>query len=225
MISKTIKRSSSLALILIWVVTTAGISFLVARYEANSSAGGSPAISLPIAFSQRSTVKLATYSVQPVISGDGVVVASGPNFVLEAPIIPSDRAYRLLNAPVGVRALIVGGPAGFDCIWLGIAIGQNGVLDMRCQLPPDVAAVAGLSGTMVLQLSAATDALTLPVTAVVGTAQRGQVIVVEADGTGTISEVGIGISDAFRVEITSGLGVDEIVLENPVQSDFSGSSG
>jgi hypothetical protein len=63
--------------------------------------------------------------------------------------------------------------------------------------------------------------MSLPLTAVVGSAEQGQVIVVAADGTTSVRDVELGVADTFNVAITSGLEPDEQVLAAPVQTDFA----
>lgn len=74
-------------------------------------------------------------------------------------------------------------------------------------------------------MAAPADVMALPVTAVVGTSGKGQVVVIGADGKPVARPVTIGRSDTFWVEITGGLQPNEQVLTSPVQADFvSGSS-
>lgn len=210
------------AMIVAWLLATAGIAFLVSRNEGSSGADGLGALSAPpISTSQRQTVTLQPEVIQPVVSGDGRVVADGADWNIEAPVKPEDQAYRLLQDPVSVKALIVGGPAGFDCGWLGLGQAPDGSMTMRCRIPDDVTVVAGLPATMVLALSEPVETMALPVTAVVGSAEQGEVVVVAADGTTSVRQVGLGVSDTFSIEITSGLDADELVLAAPVQTDFT----
>ncbi len=118
-----------LALALIWIVITAGIAFLVARNGAADDDGADvTAAAPPIAAEQRSAVTLTEHTISPVVSGDGGVVRddAGDRWLLVAPAEPADLAYRLLDPPVGVKALIDGGPAGFDCGWAGLGNANGG---------------------------------------------------------------------------------------------------
>lgn len=78
-----------------------------------------------IALEQRATVVLEETPITPVVSADGTVFQGPSGFLLEAPVASDELAYRLLDAPV--KALIKGGPSGFDCAWLGL--GQPGLLN------------------------------------------------------------------------------------------------
>lgn len=210
--------------VLLWLLVTAGVAFLVARSSGQSTTVTDPALHVPqIQADQRQTTALEDVTIQPTLSGDGTVDEGEKDgtFVLQTTITTADQAYRLLHDPVGVKALIVGGPAGFDCAWNGLVNTPSGLM-MQCRIPNDIEVVAGLQGTMVLQLDDATEVTGLPVSAVVGTNQTGQVIVVQHDGSTEVRQVDLGRNDTFNVEITGGLNEGEEVYLNPVQSDFSG---
>ena len=216
---------SRIALVLTWMAVTAGISFLVARTTAPEGDTTDLTADLPsITTAQRSTVSLADHTIAPIVSGDGRVVQDGAGWLLEAPAAPADVAYKLLDPPVAVKALIAGGPTGFDCAWAGLGQAADGSVTMRCRIPADVRVVAGLTGTMVLQMGQPTTTQALPVTAVVGAAGQGQVVVVNPDGTTSVRLVDLGISDVFWIEITSGLDPSESVLEYPTQRDLAQAS-
>jgi hypothetical protein len=209
-------------LAVLWLAATAGIAFAVARATASPAEGTrAETIARPIPLDQRPVTTLQPHTIQPVVSGDGIVVADGDGYALEAPVSPRDRAYQLLTDPVGVKAMILGGPAGFDCPWLGLGQGEDRGVTMRCRIPPDIKVAPGLSGTMVLAMSPPKTVPSLPVTAVVGSAQTGQVVVVQPDGTTSVRQVSLGMADTFWVEITGGLSEGETVLQAPVQADFA----
>ncbi|MBA3378591.1 MAG: hypothetical protein H0T93_06890 [Chloroflexia bacterium] len=216
--------STRILLTILWLVASAGIAYLVARNvtPTATSSGGDLNVP-PVAIEERATVALETRTVQPVLSAEGRVAQDGSRWLLEATILPESLAYQLLDSPVGVKALITGGPAGFDCAWEGLLQSpETGGMAMRCQIPSDIKVVAGLPGTMVVQLMEATEVQALPVSAVIGTSETGQVIVIESDNQTSVRQVEIGLSDVFHIEITGGLEPGETVFENPVQSDFIG---
>lgn len=206
------------------LLVAAGVAFVVARLQSpDDDASNAISSAAPVALDQRTTVSLATVSVQPVLSGDGRVVP-GPDddtWIIEAPVSPADQAYRLIDDPVGVRARILGGPSGFDCTWLPLGVGPDGAVAMRCLIPDDIAAVEGLTATIVLQLEEPMEVTALPLTAVVGSATQGQVIEVTPDGRMDVRDVELGISDTFNVEVVSGLSTDDAVLAAPIQRDFA----
>jgi len=235
------QRCGPLRLLLPFIVVaavSAGTAYLVAgnTHDAQGSGVDVTEPQLPVALSQRATVSLAEATIVPVVSAAGMVVEIDGAWYLEAQAAPADLAYRLLDPPVGVKALIDGGPVGFACPWQGLSpnggeVSVAGARDfnptvsgvvMRCQIPTDeVRVIAGMTGTMVLQLGEPVTASSLPVAAVVGAAGAGQVIVVGDDGTTEIRSVQLGASDVYNIEITGGLEPDERVLAVPTQYDFN----
>lgn len=231
-----------LGLLVVWVLIGAGVSYLVARAAADDGVGVDVTAPMPpVSLDQRATVSLAETSIVPIVSADGSVVQSGSSWMLEAPAASDELAYRLLDPPVAVKAAINGGPSGFNCDWAGLGqAGPDGAsavasarelapaatgVTMRCEIPGDVRVVIGMRGTMVLQMGEPTVVQALPVTAVVGSAGRGQVVIVRDDGATEVRDVELGISDIYNIEIISGLKPDEAVLQNPTQADFAHSRG
>ncbi len=219
----TATRSSwvtRVVLAVLWLAVTAGVAFYVAR-NAESDTGPSITDPLPgIDLANQTTVTLSEQIIAPVISGDGLVIEEGGAFLIDAPIADDDLAYRLLDPPLGVKALIAGGPAGFDCPWAGLGVSGDGAATMRCTIPADVRVAAGLSATMVLQVGPQVTAQALPLTAVVGESGQGQVVVLNADGTRIVKPVTLGAADAIYIEIMGGLTPTDTVIEYPTQRDF-----
>jgi hypothetical protein len=208
-------------LALVMALVSGGIAFLVSRHELDtrgsstdtSVAGLSPT-------RDRATTSLVQRSIRPVMTGQGQVISEDGRFLLSAPIASADMAYKLLaTPPVTVKALIVGGPTGFDCAWAGVKQGEGGMA-MRCQIPADILVVDGLSGTMVAATQAPVEGLCLPATAVVGSAGQGLVVVVGANGAYETRSVQLGAADSFWVQVTGGLDPTEQVLAYPIQSDL-----
>jgi hypothetical protein len=216
-------------------------AYLVAGNTNDSGSGVDVTAPLPpVQLSQRATVSLAEATIVPVVSAAATVVEIDGKWYLEAQAAPADLAYRLLDPPVGVKALIDGGPVGFSCPWQGlspnggevVAAGSrefnptvSGVV-MRCEIPTDtVRVIAGMTGTMVLQLAKPVTAQSLPVTAVIGAAGSGQVIVLKDDGSAELRTVQLGASDVYNIEIVDGLQPNERVLAVPTQYDINQLSG
>jgi hypothetical protein len=212
-----------IAMAIVWIAVTAGIAFLVARNTDPKSTAASITADLPpVGSGTRTTVTLSNETIAPVLSLDGTVKQDGAGWILEAPVAPADLAYRLIDPPASVKALIKGGPVGFDCAWAGTGQATDGSVTGRCTIPSDVKVIAGLQGTMVLQLESGTNTPSaLPVTAVAGSSGQGQIVVVNADGLTTVHAVQIGASDAFWVEIVSGVEPSDQVLEYPTERDFA----
>src|SRR6476659_3245318 len=113
--------TTRIVLVALWVAVTAGVAYFVARHAGGGDPGGAgQLVAPPIALADRQTATLTMQTIQPVLSGDGRVVKDGADWALEAPVTPEAQAYQLLNPPIAVKALIQGGPAGFDCAWLGL---------------------------------------------------------------------------------------------------------
>lgn len=210
---------------LAWLVVAGIVAYLVANQVSQRNVDAAVGV-LPapqIGVEDRATISLTEQTIFPVLSSDGRVVQAedGKSFDIEAPITPQSLAYQFMDPPLAIKAQIIGGPSGFDCTWVGLAPGETGDVAMRCRIPDDIEVVVGLPATMVLQLEAPVTVQALPLTAVVGRAQQGQVVVITPDGDREVRTVGLGKSDSFWIEITDGLNANETVLEVPVESDFS----
>lgn len=214
---QTLALTVAVSAIVTFVVVTSLGGF--DRDERSDSIESPPAAGLQ----ERETVGLSDVVIQTVISGDGIVVEEDGAFFIEAPISPSDQAYKLINEPFAIRALIDGGPAGFDCQWAGLTDGDQG-LRMRCEIPADVLVVSGLQGTMVVQMIEPTTVQGLPASAVIGRNQVGQVVVKTDSGT-EIRTIEIGEADDMSVEVVGGLESGEHVYLYPIESDFREAGG
>lgn len=236
-----VKRLIFVVVILIFTVAT---SWYVAR-QVSSDVDQAVSINAvaPVSAADREVVSLSENMVAPVISANAMIVPNeeGDGWILEAPA-PSDAlAYQLLDEPEGVRALINGGPTGFACEWIGLGYSGGGIspgdasiskasvglpgdatnVTMQCAVPEDIRASHGMNGMMVLQTAPPAETMTLPLTAVTGAVEQGQVVVVNEDGSTEVRTVELGVSDTYNIEIVSGLEEDEQVLLYPVQQDFS----
>lgn len=229
-----------LAILLVCGLLASGTSFLVARAVVTNQSRAELIAPMPlIDIGQRPTARLSEQLITSIVSADATTIHVDGQWLLESPVPNDDLAYRLLDPPVGVRALINGGPAGFTCQWVGLgqagatestsfvpsgrelsSISSGGV-SMRCAIPDDVRVVAGMRGVMALQIGESVNAQSLPITAVVGTADQGQVLVVHPDGSTEVRAVQLGVSDTFNIEITGGLNSAEAVLQHPTQADFA----
>jgi hypothetical protein len=136
--------------------------------------------------------------------------------------LPATDAYRLLSGDLSATGSIAGGPAGFDCPVLEVpsvkpdpqAVSKASPT-VICAIPEDVRAYADLQGQIALSSGQVSQVLTLPVTAVSGGADRGEVSIVSDDGSVTIRQVGLGATNGAIVEITTGLEEGMRVLASP----------
>lgn len=234
-----------------WVMLVITISIATSWYvarqvtdDATESTGINPVP--PPSVLEREVVATSPQLIAPVISANAIIKPNegGDGWMLEAPAPNDALAYQLLDTPLGVKALINGGPSGFDCEWIGLgynggSISQPGTgvdktsaslptnatnVTMQCAIPDDIRASAGMNGMVVIQTQPPTEAQALPLTAVNGTADSGTVVVVHEDGTTELRTVELGISDTYHIEIIAGLTEDESVLLYPVQQDFADAS-
>jgi hypothetical protein len=163
-----------------------------------------------------------------VTSGLPVVRLTYPGFALVGTMPPAD-AYRLVNGDLTATGQIEGGPAGFECSVLhapsATSEGQNAAnAEARdatrgpgvvCAIPPDVRAYADLPGQIALRSGQVSDVLTLPVTAVSGSADAGEVWALDDQGEATVRKVRLGANDGARVQIVDGLAEGARVVATP----------
>lgn len=149
---------------------------------------------------------------------------------------PPDLAYRIFSHQLSARAELRGGPAGFACRLLdpdavpalpdpnansGDAGSSGAGPTVTCAIPRNVYAVQGLRAFLALSSGLARNALTLPVTAVAGAAQTGQVWLIGRNGKATLRTVGLGMTNGAVVQVTSGLAVGDTVSSvAPDQSHY-----
>jgi hypothetical protein len=150
-------------------------------------------------------------------------------FAMRADISGAD-AYRVLaSAIVAGRASIEQGPGPFDCRVVSAPVDTTalpeagapataGQLPVLCLIPTDVRAVAGVPGELLLRSERVEDVLTVPVVAVAGTVDSGEVIVVE-DGRRSRRRVALGITDGINVAIISGLTEGETITATAPRLD------
>lgn len=166
---------------------------------------------------------LSTFSVlvgQAFAVGDDVGKVSPPSFNVSGTLAP-EQQYRLLNQPTEAQVTITGGPAPFACTGLTITAAPTGTdgeqgaggPTVRCAVPGDVRVFSGLAASMVVAGGIAENVLMVPITAVEGTSQTGNVYFVLPDGSTEVRPVTLGLNDGINVEITEGLEEGDMVLQ------------
>jgi biotin carboxyl carrier protein len=194
---------------------------------------------------RRSLFAQAGTRVRPQVAGTfvrwlvpgGVRVAAGvpvaevaySGFAVVA-ALPPEAAYRIFSHHLAARAQIINGPGPFDCVVLqsptapplpdphGVASGSEGVGPIiKCAVPLTIHAVQGLRALVAVRSAERHHVLTLPVSVVAGSAQSGEVSVVDKDGSIHVRNVTLGITDGSIVEIKHGLRAGERVLTQPPQ--------
>ncbi|MDT0166873.1 secretion protein HlyD [Actinotalea sp. AC32] len=162
-----------------------------------------------------------------VVSVGDTVGSISPGTLSVTGTLTPDQQYRLISAPGEATVTLKGGPAPFTCTGLRIgpaaqdaaapvegdpsAPAPSGAV--RCSVPPDVTAFAGLGADLSIANGTAEGALVVPVTAVRGSYQNGDVWVVGDDGAAQERRVALGLTDGTVVQVTEGLAEGDTVLE------------
>jgi multidrug efflux pump subunit AcrA (membrane-fusion protein) len=175
---------------------------------------------------------------QVVAVGDKVGSISPGSLSVTATVSQADQ-FRLLAPPGTAEIEVQGGPAPFTCTGLTLGspvadavttpddgAGQQppgatgGGTTARCQVPAGVTVFPGMAATVRIDAGVAENVLVVPVTAVQGAVQQGNVWVVGEDGTQEERAVTLGLTDGELVEVRDGLSEGEQVLQFvPVPDD------
>ncbi|MGN6428695.1 MAG: efflux RND transporter periplasmic adaptor subunit [Leifsonia sp.] len=185
--------------------------------------------------------ELPVLSGQTVAIGDTVGAVAPPTFSATA-ALPAEQQYRLVNRPTEAKVTVKGGPAPFTCTGLSITTPPAAVSDaagpsgggaggagggggqgvagaasnttVRCAIPANVTVFPGLTADITMSAGKAENVLTVPTTAVKGSAQTGVVYVQDPKG-GEPKEVPVtlGLTDGTWVEIRAGLKEGDSILE------------
>jgi membrane fusion protein (multidrug efflux system) len=187
------------------------------------------------------TGQLTTVDVlvdQIVAVGDKVGAISPGTLSVTATLTQAEQ-FRLLAPPATAEVEVQGGPAPFTCTALTLrappaaddndataggpgegSAGGSGGTTARCAVPAGVTVFAGMGATVRVQAGTAENVLVVPLTAVQGSVQTGNVWVVADDGTEGERAVTLGLSDGDQIEVREGLTEGEQVLQFvPVPDD------
>jgi membrane fusion protein (multidrug efflux system) len=188
--------------------------------------------------------KLTTLDVlvdQIVAVGDKVGAISPGTLSVTATLTQAEQ-FRLLSPPSTAEVEVQGGPAPFTCTGLTLGApaatgdgegtaappaagppgdgGAGGGTTARCSVPAGVTVFAGMGATVRVNAGTAENVLVVPITAVQGSVQTGNVWVVGDDGTEEQRAVTLGLSDGDQIEVKEGLAEGEQVLQFvPVPDD------
>ena len=159
---------------------------------------------------------------QLVSIGDPIGQIAPPTFSVSGSI-PPEELYRLLEEPKEAQVTINGGPAPFTCTGLKISAplaGEGGEGEgaggpsVSCKVPRDVRVFSGLTANISIAGGIAENVLVVPMTAVEGVAETGNVYVVTGEDTEPeLRAVTLGLNDGINVEITGGLEEGEMILQ------------
>ena len=174
---------------------------------------------------------------QVVAVGDKVGAISPGTLSVTATLSQAEQ-FRLLSPPSSAEVEVQGGPAPFTCGGLTLGAASSAPADeadpgmpgggapasggttARCQVPAGTAVFAGMGATMAIQAGLAENVLVVPITAVQGSVQTGNVWVVGDGGEPAERAVTLGLTDGQMIEIRDGLTEGEQVLEFvPVPDD------
>jgi hypothetical protein len=146
-----------------------------------------------------------------VSAGEPVASATFGGVALLAPLKPAD-ILRFLKSPQSARAEINGSGGPFDCSLLDSrpSIAGDGTSFVACAIPPDVVAIAGLSGVVAIRFPTSENVVVLPIAAVSGSLGSGEIL--KLVGTRfRVTKVQLGASDGEKIAITSGLAAGDVV--------------
>lgn len=173
------------------------------------------------------TLTLPTLKDQEVSVGVQVATVAPGTLSVSGTLTP-DQQYRLVGAPTQASVTLNGGPAPFDCTGLRVgaapatttgdpdqagtgAPSSSGTVS--CAIPAGVTAFAGLGATVEITNGSVEGAVVVPISAVQGTVQTGNVWLVGTDGENEKKAVTLGLTDGKVVQVTDGLAAGDTVLQ------------
>lgn len=163
------------------------------------------------------TVLVERGALTPTAQLDGFVQrVEGDAPVFVARVQPGSLS-RFVGGVAGAVAQLAGGPGPTRCVALH-APGRTGQASVpgsvvRCLLPRGTAAVVGQPGQIEVRFTSRRNVLVLPVEAVAGSVQQGQVTLVAKGGKRSVVDVRLGASDGSNIEILGGLKAGDRVQE------------
>ncbi|TDQ54702.1 hypothetical protein EV190_10115 [Actinorugispora endophytica] len=160
--------------------------------------------------------------------------------------IEPNEVYRFYEDPHEIMLKIDRGPAPEPCEFMSLGTGETSGADgsdsaaedapgaggaadgadgasieLVCRIPDSLKVFPGVQGQLSIVTGRARNALIVPVTAVRGSVDEGEVLVVGEDGSEEVREVGLGISDGENVEVVRGLSIGDRVMDPvPLSEEF-----
>lgn len=175
--------------------------------------------------------------VGDVLEAGATVATVAPDQFRAVATVPANDLYRLYDDPEDIMLKIDRGPPAAECEFLGLGAAKEGSApeeefdpfsgesdsggpgaELSCRVPADLQVFEGVKGKLSVSTGEAEDVVVIPVTAVLGTAEKGEVTVIAEDGGEERREVELGLSDGQLVEVTEGLEVGETIMD-PVPLD------
>ncbi|GAA1070377.1 HlyD family efflux transporter periplasmic adaptor subunit [Nocardiopsis composta] len=179
----------------------------------------------------------------PVEPGAAVASISREQFRAVAQV-PANDLYRFYDDPEEITLKIDKGPPAQACRFLSIGEGEGSggggggsapeeeagmegeggegaTSRISCRVPEDLQVFPGVTGKMSIVTGSADNALLVPVTAVRGGFEKGEVIVVGDGGGQETREVELGITDGESIQVVKGLEEGDQVLDPiPLEEGF-----
>ncbi|MDN4615714.1 efflux RND transporter periplasmic adaptor subunit [Leifsonia sp. F6_8S_P_1B] len=193
--------------------------------------------------------ELPVLSGQTVAIGDVVGAVAPSTFSATATLSP-ELQYRLVARPESATVTVKGGPAPFTCTGLTITTppataaaappsggapdaatgggggGSTPTTTVRCAVPADTTVFAGLSADITIAAGKAEGVLTVPTTAVKGSAGTGVVYLPDEKGAAPKEHpVVLGLTDGTSVEIKDGLAEGDAILQFVPGADATETGG
>ncbi|MDC5698107.1 hypothetical protein OO014_12640 [Intrasporangium calvum] len=173
---------------------------------------------------------VAVAAAGEVVTNEPLVVIRYAGFGVSATVSPEDM-FRIYETPQTATVAIRGGATGVECTVVPAATSlpaqagevagaaapaaPGGSAAATCLLPLETVAYEGVPAKLGLRTGQASGVLTLPVTAVSGQRQQGEVLLLPRGGSPEVRSVQLGISDGVRIEIVKGLAAGDIVSAQP----------
>ncbi|RBY97837.1 secretion protein HlyD [Blastococcus sp. TF02-8] len=186
------------------------------------------------------TVSSMDHLVDQVVAVGDKIGEIAPGSLSVTASLTQAEQFRLLAPPSTAEVTVQGGPAPFTCTGLtlgapaapsggdpapgggpmGVPGAGGGGTTARCTVPGGTTVFAGMAATVAVNAGTAEDVLVVPITAVQGSVQQGNVWVVGEDGAQEQRSIALGLSDGDRIEVREGLSEGEQVLQFvPVPDD------
>jgi hypothetical protein len=165
---------------------------------------------------------LSSLYPQTVPAGAPVADIQPAGFHVKLSVPDPALLFSFKTPPKSGKAELVGGPAGFVVGYEDLVYTKDtGIVNVYASIPGDVPAFAGLHAVVVFVTSVKDQVPTLPLSAVRGRTDVGQVVAVDAVGGKAPVAITLGASDDAYVEV-SGLDPATDVLLYPLELDFAG---
>lgn len=187
-------------------------------------------------------VKFSVLEGQELSIGASAGSISPGTLSIQASLTPAQR-YRMTAVPESATITVTPGPAPFDCHDLKIAspseerqapapapapapggagappapgdnaAGQAASATISCGVPGEITVYPGMAAKMAMHMGDASGVLLVPTTAVKGDYESGAVWKIVPGQEPQRTQVSLGLSDGFMVEVKSGLQAGDEILE------------